>query len=270
MQLYHHPFSLDSQKVRLALEEKGIDYTSFHVNPITGKNMDSSFFRMNPCAKLPVFKNGSHIIFDTIEIIQYIERIAVVSSGAINANDLSSGSREVVEWMHKIQDWDPKYFTLSHIPEKYRCYVSRFLRRVVIARMAESPDLASAYHRKLKEAYDTDDKLKNPDVVKWSKDHLIRLLDEVETKLNEASYLTGEEFTMADVMLIPVLERLVLLDLEDEYISCRPNIAEYWSIVQQRPSFKKVIGKYFKGWRKHKTLMKTWCSVRIRSALRRY
>jgi glutathione S-transferase len=72
MQLYHHPYSLDSQKVRLALEEKIIDYTSYHVNPITGKNMDSSFFRMNPSGKLPVFKNGAHIIFSTIEIIQYV------------------------------------------------------------------------------------------------------------------------------------------------------------------------------------------------------
>lgn len=72
MQLYHHPFSLDSQKVRLVLEEKNIDYTSFHVNPITGKNFDSSFFRKNPSAKLPVFQNGSHIIYDTIEIIQYV------------------------------------------------------------------------------------------------------------------------------------------------------------------------------------------------------
>lgn len=73
MQLYHHPYSLDSQKVRLALEEKGIDYTSFHVNPITGKNMDAVFFRMNPSAKLPVFQNGAHIIiFTTIDIIQYV------------------------------------------------------------------------------------------------------------------------------------------------------------------------------------------------------
>lgn len=58
--------------MRLALEEKGIDYTSFHVNPVTGKNMDASFFRMNPTAKLPVFQNGGHVIFDTIEIIQYV------------------------------------------------------------------------------------------------------------------------------------------------------------------------------------------------------
>ncbi|XVF39251.1 hypothetical protein PTKIN_Ptkin01aG0020300 [Pterospermum kingtungense] len=267
MQLYHHPYSMDSQKVRLALEEKGIDYTSFHVNPAVGKNMDSFFFRMNPSAKLPVFKNGSHVIFDAIEIILYIERIAVVSVGN---HGIAFSSEEVIEWMRKVQEWNPKYFTLSHIPNKYRLFASKFIRKVVIARMAESPGLASAYHSKLREAYETEEKLKNPDVQKRSKDHLVQLLDEVETKLNETTYLVGDEFTMADVMLIPVLARLVLLNLEDEYINCRPNIAEYWSLVQKRPSYKKVIGKYFNGWRKRKTLMKTWCILHIRNWLKRY
>ncbi|EPS63842.1 hypothetical protein M569_10943, partial [Genlisea aurea] len=69
MQLYHHPYSLDSQKVRLALEEKNIDYTSFHLNPLTGKNLNSAFFRRNPTARLPLFQNGSVVLTDTVEII---------------------------------------------------------------------------------------------------------------------------------------------------------------------------------------------------------
>ncbi|KAH1215257.1 Glutathione S-transferase TCHQD [Glycine max] len=267
MQLYHHPLDLDSQRVRFALEEEGVDYTSHHVNPITGKNLDSSFFKMNRHGRVPVFQNGSHIIYNTIDIIQYIERIAVVSSGV---ESISASSREVVEWMQKIHDWDPKFFTLSHIPEKYRLYVSKFIRQVAIARMSESPELASDYHRKLKEAYETEEKLKEADVLRRSKEHLVILLDEVERQLSETPYLAGQEFTMADVMLIPVLVRLKLLDLENEYITGRPNIAEYWILVQQRPSYKKVIGKYFNGWRKHKTLLKTWFLVRIRSFLKRF
>lgn len=267
MHLYHHPFDLDSQKVRLALEEKGIDYTSHHANPITGKNLDASFFQMNPSGRLPVFQNGSHILYETIDIIKYIERIAKVSSGA---EDMSVSGGEVVEWMRKIQEWDPKFFTLFHIPDKYRIYSSKFIRRVVIARMSESPELAGAYHRKLREAYQTEEKLKDPDVLRRSKDHLVMLLDEVERQLSETPYLAGQDFTMADVMLIPVLARLMLLDLEHEYIADRPNIAEYWLLVQQRPSYKKVISKYFDGWRKHKMLLKTWCCVRIRSWLKKY
>ncbi|XP_042519361.1 glutathione S-transferase TCHQD isoform X1 [Macadamia integrifolia] len=266
MQLYHHPYSLDSQKVRLALEENAIDYTSYHVNPLTGKNMESSFFRMNPSAKLPVFQNGSHIIYNTIEIIQYIERVTLVSLGV----DHSVNSGEVNEWMQKIQNWNPKIFTLSHIPAKYRHFVSKFIRRVIIARMAESPDLASVYHLKLKAAYETEDKLQDPDVLRQSEEQLVRLLDDVETQLNETTYLAGDDFTMADVMLIPVLARIMLLNLEDEYILCRPRITKYWEVVKQRPSYEKVIGRYFTGWRKYRTLFKTFCFLCIRSVLKRY
>lgn len=267
MQLYHHPYSLDSLKVRLALEEKGIDYTSYHVNPLTGKNMDSKFFRMNPSAKLPVFQNGAHIIFETIAVIQYIDRVAVASSGNNNA---SVDRTEVMEWMQKIQGWSSKIFTLAHTPEKYRLFVSKFMRRVVIARMAESPDLASDYHLKLKDAYKTEDKLRDPVVLKESEEQLDRLLDEVEMQLHETQYLAGEDFTMADSMLVPVLARIALLNLEDEYINCRPKTAEYWKVVKLRPSYRAVIGKYFSGWRKYKTLLKTWCFICVRIILRRY
>lgn len=267
MQLYHHPYSLDSQKVRLALEERGIDYTSHHVNPITGKNMDSFFFKMNPSGKLPVFQNGSHIIYDTIEIIKYIERIAMVSSRGDNP---TVSSPEVIEWMQKVQEWNPKYFTLFHIPEKHRQFVYKFIRRVIIARMTESPDLASLYHQKLRKEYETEEKLRDPEVMRRSEEHLVRLLDEVETKLSQTEYLVGEEFTLADAVLIPVLARLVLLNLEDKHINTRPNVAEYWHMVKMRPSYRKVVGKYFDGWRRQKTLLKTWCFVHVRSALRRY
>ncbi|KAK2443952.1 glutathione S-transferase TCHQD3 [Trifolium repens] len=258
MQLYHHPFDMDSQKVRLALEEKGIDYTSFHVNPVTGKNFDSTFFQMNPSGSLPVFQNGSHIIYKTIDIIQYIERIAVVSAGY---EDISSSRSEVIAWMKKIQEWDPKYFSLSHIPEKYRVYVSKFIRRVVIARMSDAPELAGAYHRKLREAYQTEEKLKDPDVLRRTREHLGTLLDEAERQLSETPYLAGEEFTMADVMLIPILVRLKLLDLENEYITVRPNIAEYWVLIQQRPSYRKVIEVCLTGTSENHVREIKWCKL---------
>lgn len=202
-----------------------------------------------------------------MHICRYIERIAAVSSGSEN---VAVSSQEVEEWMHKIQEWDPKYFTLFHIPVKYRMFVSKFLRRIIIARMAECPDMASAYHGKLREAYETEEKLRDPEVLRHSEEHLIRILDEIEMQLGKTSYLVGEEFTLADVMLIPVLARLELLNLGETYIDHRPNVAEYWNMMKKRGSYKKVIGRYFGGWRKRKTLLKTWCLLNIRSMLRKY
>ncbi|KAM0940554.1 putative glutathione transferase [Dioscorea sansibarensis] len=266
MQLYHHPCSMDSQKVRLALEERDIDYTSYHVNPLTGKNMEVSFFRMNPSAKIPVFKNGSHIIYRTIDIIQYIDRLAVSLSGEVNV----SGGEKVIEWMQKIDAWNPKMFTLSHIPDKYRNFVSKFVRRVIIARMAESPELASNYHEKLRDAYETEEKMRDLDTMQESEGKLIRLLDDAEMQLEETRYIAGDEFTLADTMFVPVLVRITLLNLEDEYINCRPKVKAYYQLVKHRNSYKVVIGKYFSGWRKHRTILKTLCFICVRSLFRAY
>lgn len=265
MQLYHHPYSLDSQKVRIALEEKGIDYTSYHVNPLTGKNMNVAFFRMNPSAKLPVFQNGAHVIFRAIDIIQYIDRLAVHLSG-----EITPVNTEVHKWMQKVDSWNPKMFTLTHTPVKYRSFVSKFKRRVLIARMAEAPDLASMYHVKLREAYETEDRLKDPDIMKQSEEDLSKLLDDVEAQLNKTKYLAGDEFSTADAMFIPILARIILLDLHEEYISCRPRVLEYHTLVKQRPSYKVVIGKYFNGWKKYRTLFRTSFFLCVRTLFRKY
>lgn len=136
--------------------------------------------------------------------------------------------------------------------------------------MADCPELASAYHRKLKEAYETEEKSNDSEVLRRSEEHLDRILDEAECKLNETTYLVGEEFTLADVAFIPLLSRLDLLNLGEKYINTRPNVAEYWTMVRKRASYKKVIGRYFDGWRRHKTLLKTWCFIRARILLKQY
>ncbi|ERN08746.1 glutathione S-transferase TCHQD [Amborella trichopoda] len=266
MQLYHHPYSLDSQKVRLALEERGIDYTSYQVNPLKARNMDATFFRLNPSAKLPVFRNGECVIYETLEIIRYIERIVESTQGFCE----DSNQEKVEEWMKKIQAWSAKTFTLAHIPDKHRLFVSRFTRRVVIARMAESPDLASLYHMKLREAYETEEKLKDAALVRRSEEQLDHLLDEVERQLRETHFLCGDAFSMADAMFVPVLARIELLGLGEKYISCRPGIEEYWKVVKSRHSYRVVIGKFFSGWRKYKTLFSTFSIVFIRNVLKRY
>ena len=70
MQLYHHPLSMNSHKVRLALEEKNVDYTAHRVNPLKARNLDPEFFRQNPSGTLPVLKNGGIVLCKSLTILQ--------------------------------------------------------------------------------------------------------------------------------------------------------------------------------------------------------
>lgn len=264
MQLYHHPFSLDSQKVRLALEEKGVDYSSLRLNPLKARNLDLDFFRMNPTGKIPVIKNAELALFDTLDIIQYIDSINSPLGGDVVDRE------KMLEWMKKIDGWNPKLFTLMHVPKKYILFFTRFKRRVLIARMAESPDLASKYHLKLRDAYATEEQLKDQDALNQSKEQLISLLDDADNQLAESTYLAGEEFSMADAMFVPILARIEVLDKGDEYIRSRTHLSDYWNLVKTRPSYRAVIGKYFSGWRKFRTLYSTYSAVWVRNLFKRY
>lgn len=197
---------------------------------------------------------------------RYIDRLVSVSNGESTAPI----NAQVMNWMEKIDGWDPKIFTLSHIPKKYNRFVTKFIRRVIISRMADSPDLASAYHAKLRTIYDTEERLMNQDFLQQSVEKLNALLNDVEVQLNETTYLSGEDFTMADCMFLPILARLSLLNLEDEYINCRPKISEYYNTVKQRQSYKLVICRYFLGWKKYTTLLKTSFFLAVRTILKRY
>lgn len=264
MQLYHHAFSMNSQKVKLALEEKGMDYISHSLNPLKGRDLDADFFQINPDGKIPVFKNGDRIFFETITIIQFIDSV----NEPLGKDDVDRD--KVQEWLRRIDEWDSKLFTLSHIPFKVCKYFSRFKRRVAIARMARNPDLASKYHAKLHKAYATEEMLKDTEALEENKKQLESILDAAEAQLATTEYLAGGSFTMADVMMIPVLGWMQLLGVEKELMKVRPRLWKYWLKAKHRPSYQAVIGRYFAGWNRYRTLVSTALYVALHDLFRRY
>ena len=58
IELYHFGFSTCSQKVRLVLAEKGIDFTSHEVNLIAGGQHDPAYVKLNPKHATAWFKLG--------------------------------------------------------------------------------------------------------------------------------------------------------------------------------------------------------------------
>ncbi|KAI5065979.1 hypothetical protein GOP47_0018603 [Adiantum capillus-veneris] len=233
MQLYHHAFSMNSQKVRLALEEKGIDYISHSLNPIKGKDLNADLFHVSPDGKMPVFQNGNLILTDTLAIVQFIDSL----NEPLGGYDVNK--ERVHEWMRIVDEWEPKLFTLSSIP--------------------------------LKRAYATDEMMKDTEALEQNKRQLERLLDMAEEQLESSEYLAGESFTMADVMFLPLLGWMELLGVSREYINKkRKNLSRYWAKVKRRPSYYAVIGKYFGGVNRYKTLLTNSIIVSFQTLIRRY
>lgn len=176
----------------------------------------------------------------------------------------------VQEWVTKINEWDCKPFTLSHVPERMLRFFSRFRRRVVIARMAKNPDLANKYHTKLNSMHVMEVKLKDSEALAANEQQLVDMLDDAEEQLGTTEFMAGFGFSIADAAFVPVLARIELLKLSDEYVAPRPRLLEYWERMKSRPSYNKVIGGYSSQLKQMKLVVPSVWNVGIRNIFKRF
>ncbi|KMO16652.1 glutathione S-transferase family protein [Methylobacterium platani] len=73
MLLYEHPLSSYAQKVKIALREKGVAFTTELPETFGTGRSDGAFAQANPRTEVPVLIDGDARIFDSTIILEYVE-----------------------------------------------------------------------------------------------------------------------------------------------------------------------------------------------------
>jgi glutathione S-transferase len=71
--VYEHPLSPYAQKVKIALDEKGIAYETKMPAAIGSGQPDQEFLKANPRGEVPALIDGEVTVFDSTIILEYIE-----------------------------------------------------------------------------------------------------------------------------------------------------------------------------------------------------
>jgi glutathione S-transferase/RNA polymerase-associated protein len=71
--IYEHPLSPYAQKVKIALDEKGVGYETKMPSAIGSGQPDREFLQANPRGEVPALIDGETMIFDSTIILEYIE-----------------------------------------------------------------------------------------------------------------------------------------------------------------------------------------------------
>ena len=72
-------------------------------------------------------------------------------------------------------------------------------------------------------------------------------MDDLESELamNEGTWLYGDQFSLADVGLLAIFERLEEATLTNKFINAeRPRVLAYWQNLKTRPSYKSAIKRH--------------------------
>uniref|UniRef100_A0A3B1K8V4 Ganglioside-induced differentiation-associated protein 1 n=1 Tax=Astyanax mexicanus TaxID=7994 RepID=A0A3B1K8V4_ASTMX len=268
--LYHWTQSFSSQKVRLAIAEKGLKCEEYDVSLPLSENNEPWFMRLNPTGEVPVLVHDDQVISDPTQILDYLEQTFQDEKTPRLIPEVGSMYYHRVQHYRELLDslpmdaythgciLHPEIAVDSHIPAYATNRICAQIGSMEseLKKLAEdNPELKDAYiakQRRLKT------KLFDHDNVKYLKkilDELEKVMDQVETELqrraeetpeegSQQAWLCGEFFSMADVSLAVTLHRLKFLGLSRRYwgSGTRVNLETYYERVLERPTFRRVLG----------------------------
>jgi glutathione S-transferase len=227
--LYHFGFSTCSQKVRLVLAEKELEFESHEVDLIAGGQHDPAYVALNPKHVVPTLVHDGHVLVESSLIIGYLDDAfpepPLRPAQALGRYEVQRWIKRVDEELHPAaptvtfalgprsvllqQPEEVREANLARIPDP----VARATRRSVLAHGVKAPEFAGALGV------------------------FIDVLDGMEAALADRSWLSGERFGLADASLLPYvlrLEHLAMDPLLDP--SARPRVADWLARVKARPA----------------------------------
>ncbi|GFG38618.1 hypothetical protein Cfor_09222 [Coptotermes formosanus] len=265
--LYHHHYSFYSQKVIMALHEKKLPYKEHIINLTKGEQYQPWFLRINPRGEVPVLKDGVKVIPDSGRILDYLEdNFSNGDTPRLIPMDQGPEMRQKVLHFRTVIDHIPAgTVTMGSFfhPEFCQNPKQPFIRAVRKSLMAAEKNSANILRMHAERNPDIQDILlqkaqfqETKHVSVTDKEEFKKILNQVDAALSEVEkeleshtedqqnwWLCCDRFTVADIGLTILLDRLNRLGLEQHFWEAgkKPHISQYYHRVQQRESYKKTI-----------------------------
>lgn len=235
MQLYHNPISSCSQKVRMAIHEKGLTAEYELVDLQKGAQFDQEYMKLNPNAVVPTLIDKGNVLIESTLINEYLDdeypEISLKPASAAARHQMRLFCKKIDDSLH------PACGIITY---------SIGMRPGLLARPKEELDamvakIPSAARRATRQAV-IDQGVAAPQFKEAMLTHRT-LFDLADSMLDENEWLTGSTFSLADCALMPYVVRIDHLNQSAE-ISSRANLTRWYEAIQKRPSFTEAVTKW--------------------------
>lgn len=227
LELYHYGLSVCAHKVRFALAEKDLVWTSRIVDLHKGEQFDPAYLRLNPSGVVPTLVHDGQPVIESTLINEYIDdaypdrplrpsaalarmhmrlwskRIDDTIHAACGTLTIAAASRVRVAKIHAQGQTVDEY--VAQIPDAKR----RARQREVLTHGMRAEGVLPAF-----QSY-------------------AAFLSDMETALGLSRYLAGEEVSLADINLLPYVLRLDMLGMQAAFAD-KPALLRWYDGLRSR------------------------------------
>ena len=225
LELLHTPISTCSQKVRMALFEKGLAWTSRPVNLRVHEHLTPEYLALNPNGVVPTLLHDGEAIVDSSVINEYLEDV-------FPARPLRPAEPKALARMRAWRAYiDEVPTTAIRVPS-----FQLFIRRGLPAGAAFDAHAARLPLRKHFYGKMRDGGFSETDQAE-AREKLRQSIDRMEAALADGRpWLCGDMFTLADISIMPSIVRLEDLGMAELWAD-RPLVTQWYARLRARPAF---------------------------------
>lgn len=234
LELYHHGSSVCAAKVRLVLAEKGLEWQGHYIDILKGDQFDPAYLKLNPKAVVPTLVHNDFVLQESSTICEYLDE--AFPNPPLKPAD-PAGRARMRLWTKAIDEilhpmCGEITFACSH-----RHTVARLGQEGLAKFLASTPPVSvtAGWHERKKII--VREGLQAPGV-----DRSLRIYDsylqKMEDALTENRWVAGPIYSLADIGLVPYVNRLDMMSMSPMWTRSRPRVTNWLERNKARPAFK--------------------------------
>ncbi len=228
LELYHYWDSVCSFKVRLVLAEKGLDWAERHVDLLAFGQLSPDYLALNPNGVVPTLVHDGVPVTESSVINEYLDE--VFPDPPLKPADPLERARMRV-WVKYEDD-------VVH-PAVRPGTFNLMIKPVVAALPPAELEALAARHPRPERAANWRKAAREPvdaAAIAAANAKLAVALERMERALDDGEWLAGDAFSLADVAIAPMIDRMEHLALAGLWAE-HPNVRRWIARVKARPSF---------------------------------
>jgi glutathione S-transferase len=234
LHLYHAGRSNCSARVRFVIEEKGLPWTSRHVDIYKRANVTPEYFGINPKGLVPTLVHDGRVVVESNDIMLYLEEaFPEPSFTPADATDAAV----MRDWLARSGDIHMPGIKTFAYAKSHAKTVVKTPEEVALYRSLQKDPALLAFHGKhdLPGASFTDDDVDGASAL------LRGTLEEMDGILAQADWLVGGACSLADLSWAPSIVTLRRVGFPvDDYA----HVIAWFDRVAARPAWKRAVADW--------------------------